>query len=712
LFKVTKASIDKPSNIDMYNQGKANVRGGVVLAREKRPKGEMAKFDVNSMYWKSQRTKIYVGGDRYEDISELIKSQESVHNYILNYDDSTRGMRACVDIYCPKALHRKYLQFPLLPSNIVVTDDMLNPEFQKALKKRCGITSSCSRKLTPTLLPQKAVEWDYQALQYAVAHGWRITRLHYVVTYDHIEWMCPFVDLNIAGRVVSQEKKEKFRDTLYKITGHAGGFGKFAENPCKHTQAKVLFEDQLNAAMMTRLESKTKGYNVFPGCKMVLRQNHVVEREIDRNLIIALTILDRSKVIMWEFLDVLFAVFPDARLAYTDTDSVLVCNLPLNWREIVLEHPELYSLMDCSENTDILKKSEGAKEIGLFKDEMKGERIADAVCLNAKCYSIITEADQRAIKAGKTSAGARAAKGVHKGLLKSLITHDDFVKIYEAARSLDTAPCMQVRCNQIKSTQHMVKTQPNTKRALAFFDDKLYVISPDLCVPYGTDREVIIEECNKRGIAVPKSVYDMPPTIDPEYDPTPSDVCKYTLETYYPDNKEEEEKMDPNPVVIDIEEDVEAQALATRAKELRQKAMEIGEVKNKAARNYNNAKQKARLNPDVLAFKEDMLKKQIITLKLKEECWMTYRSAHLMNCEIAKLHGITMKRNNNENAIIEVRAELRKAQEELDTLQSQHPKEIAEQKEIRVGKKCKKDGCEKSPDVRCMYCHEHRRIRK
>ena len=126
-------------------------------------------------------------------------------------------------------------------------------------------------------------------------------------------------------------------------------------------------------------------------------------------------------------------------------------------------------------------------KLGCFKDEAAGRKILEFILLRPKMYSM---------KLDKNEDGIRRAKGVQKCVVEKM-SHEDYVKVYEKCK--ETTKSMA----NIRSKNHLIKTNSYRKRALSFFDDKRYWLDRNTSVPYGYNGEVPVPPSKRRRVLPP-----------------------------------------------------------------------------------------------------------------------------------------------------------------------------------------------------------------
>lgn len=104
--------------------------------------------------------------------------------------------------------------------------------------------------------------------------------------------------------------------------------------------------------------------------------------DIDKPVFIGMSILGLSKLVMLEFFyDYLKPKYPNRRMLYTDTDSMII-DVPTADLYLDLK-TELfyYDASDCPKNEHPLYSKQDQKVSGKFKDELNGVHLVEYVGL-------------------------------------------------------------------------------------------------------------------------------------------------------------------------------------------------------------------------------------------------------------------------------------------------------------------------------------------
>ena len=139
--------------------------------------------------------------------------------------DGENGLIIECDLAYPEHLFESHKDFPLAPNSIVITKDMLSETIQQFLHDN-DICFSEQKRLTPNFLPKKNYVVHIKNLQYYLAKGLILTRVHRAVTFTQSRWLKPYIDFNTNKRQIATSKFEK---SLFKLLVNSI-FGKTLEN--------------------------------------------------------------------------------------------------------------------------------------------------------------------------------------------------------------------------------------------------------------------------------------------------------------------------------------------------------------------------------------------------------------------------------------------------------------------------------------------------
>ena len=175
---------------------------------------------------------------------------------------------------------------------------------------------------------------------------------------------------------------------------------------------------------------------------------------LNKPIYVRFSILDSSKILIYEIHYKYIKNEFDAKLCFTDTESLVYEIKAEDVYEDFYQDKNLFDFRDYpldSKFFDPVNK----KVIGKMKDEFKGKIIYEFVGLKSKMYSLIDVNDEEVTK----------AKGVNKK-----IRHKEFVDVFFNKKVIRH----NMRRNQSKL--HRIGTYDVCEISLSCFDDKRYVL--------------------------------------------------------------------------------------------------------------------------------------------------------------------------------------------------------------------------------------------
>src|SRR5690606_5848441 len=181
---------------------------------------------------------------------------------------------------------------------------------------------------------------------------------------------------------------------------------------------------------------------------------------------IGTAVLEISKYVMYNhYYNVLKKTYPDVRLLYTDTDSLIFQVKTEDLFADMIKYPELRNTFDSSNlsKTHPLYKPciKNKGKYGCFKDETNGEVIEKFVGLRAKMYAV--QYNEKLKKRAKGIKGCEVKKYMFDNYHKALMgtTADELRQ--------------EVEMNTLRSYNHQMYAVRLKKTGLCALDDKRWV---------------------------------------------------------------------------------------------------------------------------------------------------------------------------------------------------------------------------------------------
>jgi len=174
-------------------------------------------LDANNLYGCSMSMSLPTGGFRFLTSKEIEK-----FNVADISADSERGYIIECDLHYPPELHDMHNDYPLAPEHMTVTHDMLS-EYARSFD---GKLPKPTKKLILNLRDKTMYVTHYRNLQFYIAHGLVLTKIHRVLEFNQSAWLKPFIDLCTQQR---QNASTQFESDFHKATANSC-FGKSMEN--------------------------------------------------------------------------------------------------------------------------------------------------------------------------------------------------------------------------------------------------------------------------------------------------------------------------------------------------------------------------------------------------------------------------------------------------------------------------------------------------
>jgi hypothetical protein len=200
--------------------------------------------------------------------------------------------------------------------------------------------------------------------------------------FQQSPWLKAYIDLNTERR---KHATNDFEKDFYKLMNNAV-FGKTMENLRKRGNVKLVN----NKAKLTELTARPS----FESFRMFSEDLAAVNLKktklyLNRPIYVGFTILDLSKVLMYQFHHEYMKqkYGANAKLLFTDTDSLCYEVKTPNIYQDILEDPELFDTSGYAQDHPI-HSVRSKKVIGKMKDETHGILIQELVGWRAKmCHT-------------------------------------------------------------------------------------------------------------------------------------------------------------------------------------------------------------------------------------------------------------------------------------------------------------------------------------
>ena len=474
----SKRGVQLLNDVEIYSLFEKNIRGGFSCANvgyarfnnkdlgaefDERKGVESGVFlDFNSLY-----AQVLSGKLPCEDFAELTENEVSSFS-IENIDcagDYTYAL--LIDYYIPDDVKMKTDDFPLSLHHLEVDDKQMS-EFSKKLLRDCNVKLPKCKKLIASHLPQKEYLIALPLLQNHVALGMKVSKIHRIFRFKQCAYFKQYIEKNIDLR---KKSSSKAKGNYYKLLNNSI-YGKCLFNLRKHS-------GKISLVMNEKEFEKRISDNGLKECYPISENKMLIKTErssitLSHPLHVGWYILEMSKLVMYNFFyNVLKKHYGDnVSLIYTDTDSLL----------IKLRGYSFFDEALCSPLNEYVDRSNFSKDHPLYDDSMAGVlgklkseigqySIREVVCLQPKCYSVLTNNPISEVK--------QSAKGVEKSR-QYLLTHQRYIDIHKQKEKFYNIKV----CRMMKRTNRIFVTE-QVKRSLSKLDNKRYWVNAIESVAYG-----------------------------------------------------------------------------------------------------------------------------------------------------------------------------------------------------------------------------------
>ena len=471
-FKYTNINLDLLSDYDMLLMIEKGIRGGFsgvlgsryVKANNKYlkdynpslPSNYLLYLDANNLYGHSMAEPLPTGDFKWEDPNEIVQRWNTLTL------DPGRGYIFEVDLEYDLNSKNRTRRFPLAPENKKINAEDLSP-YQRNMMELEEVKVGNVTKLILDLQNKKNYVIHYRLLEYYMSLGLKVTHVHRVISFAQEAWLEKYISFNTNQRT---KAKSDFEKDLWKLMNNAF-YGKTLENIRGRKQVK-LTSNRDNAI---KLFSKPN-YNdhVIFNKDLVGILMNTTSIKFNKPIYLGMCILDYSKLCMYKFYyDVIVKLYPDAEVCYMDTDSMF---LNIKTDDVYKDLEQIKAYLDTSDypKDHPLYSVKNKKVPGLFKDELNGEIISEAVFLRSKSYSFKTN-----------SSTTKKLKGISKNVISKEITFEDYKE------TLFHSSTTYKKMYTLNSEKHQIFINEVRKKALSSLDDKRYIFDNGIdTLPFGS----------------------------------------------------------------------------------------------------------------------------------------------------------------------------------------------------------------------------------
>ena len=467
MMKMTKCELDLLDDPEMFRMLNSNLRGGITTISKRHANAnnkymddgfdptERSSYilyvDANNLYGQAMSEPLPEGDFAWISEDECA----NIDWRALTADDRLGYFVEC-DLHYPDALHETHNEYPLAPERLVIEEHLLS-DTQQTIRDQYEISHTASSKLVPNFYDKTRMLLHYRNLQFYLAHGMELTKVHRAMRFRQARWMQPYIQTNTELRARSKDPVEV---RLRKDANNCV-YGKTVENLTKRTDIKLVN----SAEMCRKLIAKPQclRFQVFVE-ELAAVELLKVKCMINKPTYVGFAVLELSKLHMFKFHYEHFKQwYPDAELLFTDTDSLVYQVYTDDLYADLAAHGEHF---DFSSYPTIHPQFNEANKmvLGKMKDEAGGSIIAEFVGLRPKMYSYTT-----IIEGEEVLKESKRAKGIQRVAMTN-IHHADYVA------QLNRANENYVNVRRIGQKHHRIYTTESVKRGLCAFDDKRYLL--------------------------------------------------------------------------------------------------------------------------------------------------------------------------------------------------------------------------------------------
>ena len=473
LLKKTKVNLELLSDCDMLLMIEHGIRGGIstisnrygqannIYMEEKYDESEPDKYitylDANNLYGWAMCKKLPVNGFKWMNEKELLNWRtlstlygcEKLHMgrdfkqvnenewQFLKCITATYGCILEVDLEYPEELHNLHNDYPLAPERLIVNK---------------------VEKLIPNLADKEKYVVYHENLKQYESLGLKITKIHRGIIFRESDWMKEYIDLNTGLRAKANNDFEK---DFFKLMNNSV-FGKTMENIRNRVDIQLVNSEE--KAKMLAAKPNFKHCTIFSKrlCAIDMIKKWL---NFDKPVYIGACILDRSKILMYDFhYNYILPKYGEkAKLLFTDTDSLAYEIETKDFYKDIAS--DITAKFDTSnfpkDHPSKIYTTVNKKVVGMFKDEAGGEQIVEFVGLRSKLYSY------KMLKGMEE----KKCKGLKKPVVKKSIKFDDYKKcLFGGGKQYR-------KMYNIRSHKHEVFTEELNKIALSADDDKRKIMS-------------------------------------------------------------------------------------------------------------------------------------------------------------------------------------------------------------------------------------------
>ena len=354
-------------------------------------------FDANNLYGRPMSQPLPTG-----EFGWLTEQEIAALDITNVADDNEEGYILEVDLHYLTELDDLHNDYPLAPERMKISPEMLSPYCQD-LSECLNLRGGAVPKLVPNLRDKTNYVVHYRNLKQYLALGMKLTKIHRVLVFQQSPWLKTYINFNTEKR---KHAANDFEKDFYKLMNNSV-FGKTMENLRKRVNVKLV-----NDKLSKLIASPSFNYFCILSEDLAAVNLKKTKLYLNRPIYVGLSILDLSKVLMYQFhyehMKPKYGC--NAKLLFTDTDSLCY---EIKTDDIYQDMLQDINLFDTSEygQSHPLYNLANKKVLGKMKDETHGIPIQEFVGLRPKMYSILYTENNKLVE-------KKTAKGIKKSVTK------------------------------------------------------------------------------------------------------------------------------------------------------------------------------------------------------------------------------------------------------------------------------------------------------
>ena len=378
MLKKTGTELELISNIDLHLFIEKEMRGGLSYIAKRHSKAnskymkcyDSGKENKYIMYLDAKNVYGYAMSQYlpYSGFKWLNQKEIDRFDVYSTGENSSIGYVLEVDLNYSDDLHELHNDYPSVPEKFKISKNMFS-KYCCNIANEYGINIGGVNKLVPNLGNKSKYVLHYRNLQLYLSLGMKLTKVYRILKFKQSDCLKKYTDFN-ANK--TKNATNSFDKDFFKLVNDSV-FGKTMENLRKRTNVRFV----KNAKDYVRYISKPSFVS-----QMVFNKNFVAIHEIkpvltlNKPIYVGFSILDLSKLLMYEFHYKHIKSKYSAKLLFSDTNSLVY--------EIKTEdvYEDLYKNKNLSDFSDYPQHSEffdpaNKKVIGKMKNELKGASLLD-----------------------------------------------------------------------------------------------------------------------------------------------------------------------------------------------------------------------------------------------------------------------------------------------------------------------------------------------